>query len=86
MKLDTKLIKYDMRIDVECNFIGILSSPSGWSSLFTVCSIFEGGEQEIISGIIFQHEDWADRKQSLRRGPPKVKHSEILIEHFLLYG
>jgi hypothetical protein len=60
MKPDTKLIKYDTRIDVECNSVSILFT-SLECSLFTVCSICEGLGQGAATDIIFQNDDWRDR-------------------------
>lgn len=37
MKLYIKLIKYDTRIDVECNLVSILVTSSEWS----FCLLFE---------------------------------------------
>lgn len=60
MKLGIKLIKYDMRIDVEGNPVSALFT-SAERSLFTVCSICEGLGQGVTPGIIFQNEDWREK-------------------------
>lgn len=79
MKLDIKLIKYDTRIDVECNPFGRVFTSSGWSSLFTVCSICQGLRQGAIPGIIFQNEDRRGSNQLLRRVDPVFKCTEIPV-------
>lgn len=54
MKLHIKLIKYDTRIDVECNLAGILFTSSKWSSLFTVAEFVKDLGKEQHCGLFFR--------------------------------